>query len=211
MCISVQGALFSSGALNQAIPDGNPSGFANTLTVNGLGVSVVSVSVGLQVTGGWNGDLYAYLTHGDTLVVLLNRPGRSGNSPFGYGDGGFNITLGALGDDIHAYQNIGTGYSTALANPDYAWSADGRKVDPNTVTFGSERSTSLGDYAGMNPNGTWTLFFADMSGGSVSTLAGWSLDIEAVPEPVPVALGIAGGVFGCVQLVRQLRARRRAG
>jgi subtilisin-like proprotein convertase family protein len=208
MCISVQGALFSSATLNQAIPDGNPSGFAHTLTVDGLGGSVVSVSVGLQVNGGWNGDLYAYLTHGDSLVVLLNRPGRNITSPFGYGDSGFNLTLGPSGPDIHDYQSVGSGYLTLIGNPDYAWSADGRKVDPNTVTFGSERSTSLGDYVGMNPNGGWTLFFADMSGGSVSTLVGWHLNIEAVPEPVTTALGAAAGIFVCVQFVRNLRSRR---
>ena len=55
----------------------------------------------------------------------------------------------------------------------------------------------------MNPNGTWTLFFADVvTSGSSSTLLSWSLDITAVPEPVNVALGIFAGVFLVVSLAR---------
>jgi len=60
----------------------------------------------------------------------------------------------------------------------------------------------------MNPNGEWTLFFADMSGGSVSTLTSWSLNIEPVPEPVTVALCIAGVIFGGFRFVRHFRSRR---
>jgi len=211
LSVSAQGALFSSTQLNQAIPDGTPVGYAHTLTVSGMDSSLVSVSVGFQISGGWNGDLYAYLTHGDTLVVLLNRPGRTAGNAFGYGDSGFNITLGSQGPDIHDYQTVGTGYPGAIGNPNYSWSADGRNVNPNTVTTESSRTTSLIDYTGMDPNGAWTLFFADMSGGSTSTLGGWSLNIEAVPEPVTVALGIAGGVFFAFQFVRHLRSRRAAG
>jgi hypothetical protein len=45
----------------------------------------------------------------------------------------------------------------------------------------------------MNPNGTWTLFFADVvQGGGTSTLTSWSLNLTAVPEPVNVALAVFG-------------------
>jgi hypothetical protein len=46
----------------------------------------------------------------------------------------------------------------------------------------------------VNPNGTWTLFVADVSGGSISTINGWSLEIIPVPEPINVALGIFAAV-----------------
>ena len=59
----------------------------------------------------------------------------------------------------------------------------------------------------MNPNGTWTIFFADLSSGETSTLNSWSLDITAVPEPVNVALGISAGVFSLVALARNRRVR----
>jgi subtilisin-like proprotein convertase family protein len=212
-CFSVNGALssanFPSGSLNKVIPDGNPAGYADTITVSGMESSLVSVSVGLQVSGGWNGDLYAYLTHGETLVVLLNRVGRfdDGASAFGYSDSGFNITLGTTGTDIHDYQSV-PNYATLITQPDHVWKADGRLSDPNTVTFATPPSTSLVNFNNANPNGDWTLFLADMSGGGVSTLGSWSLNIEAVPEPATIALAIAGCVFGCFQFFRHLRSRK---
>ncbi|MCX6894794.1 MAG: PEP-CTERM sorting domain-containing protein, partial [Verrucomicrobia bacterium] len=39
-----------------------------------------------------------------------------------------------------------------------------------------------------NVNGTWTLFLADMSGGDVSTLVSWGLNVSVVPEPTTWAL-----------------------
>jgi hypothetical protein len=55
----------------------------------------------------------------------------------------------------------------------------------------------LASFNGMDPNGTWTLFFADLSAGNTSTLNGWSLDVTAVPEPVNVAMAILGvGLVG---------------
>ena len=69
---------------------------------------------------------------------------------------------------------------------------------------------SLASFNGSNPNREWTLFFADMAGGNVSTLNGWSLDITAVPEPVNMALVIfAVGLIG-VSVVRGYRNSRKA-
>ena len=61
----------------------------------------------------------------------------------------------------------------------------------------------------MNPNGSWTLFFADMSAGEQSQVVSWELDISAVPEPVNIALAIFGAVallvgLGSGQLKRVL-------
>ena len=150
----------------------------------GVESSLVSISVGLNISGGWNGDLYSYLSYDNQLVVLLNRPGRTANNAFGYSDSGFNITLGASGADIHMYQTVAN-YSTAIVTPGYAWAADGRNTDPLTVTDNADRNTSLVNFNGMNPNGNWTLFLADLSGGGISRLDSWSLNIEAVPEPAP--------------------------
>lgn len=45
---------------------------------------------------------------------------------------------------------------------------------------------SLASFNGLNPNGTWRLFFADRSAGDLSAVSSWSLDITAVREPVNV-------------------------
>jgi hypothetical protein len=45
------------------------------------GPTITDVNVGLQLSGGWNGDLYAYLVHSSGFAVLLNRVGRgTGNA-----------------------------------------------------------------------------------------------------------------------------------
>src|SRR5471032_3000227 len=76
------------------IPDNNPSGNASTLGVSGLVAAIANVTVSLDITGGYNGDLYAYLSGPNGgFAVLLNRPGVNGASAFGYSDTGFNITL----------------------------------------------------------------------------------------------------------------------
>jgi hypothetical protein len=65
-------------------------------------------------------------------------------------------------------------------------------------------------FAGQNPNNTWTLFFADTSPGGVTTLDSWNLAIEAVPEPVTMALPIFGALVLTTGLVRRFISRRTA-
>lgn len=59
-------------------------------------------------------------------------------------------------------------------------------IDFNTAGF----QTAFGD---LNPNDTWTLYFADTVAGDQSTLNSWSLQITAVPEPATLALGVFSG------------------
>jgi hypothetical protein len=53
-------------------------------------------------------------------------------------------------------------------------------------------ATFAGTYGGLDGNGTWSLFLADLSAGNQSTLASWSLDITTVPEPTAIAIGALG-------------------
>jgi hypothetical protein len=72
-------------------------------------------------------------------------------------------------------------------------------------------SGTLVDFNGAVADGPWTLYFADLSsGGGTSTLNSWSLNIEAVPEPVNVALGIFGVLLGGLALARYHAAKRRS-
>ena len=204
--LGAQGALLtlSSGTLNAAIPDGNVNGYQSTLTFNDAYFNnVLDVDVKLNISGGYNGDLYVYLTHSSGFSVLLNRAGRTSGNAFGYGDAGFNITLNdSAATDIHNYG--GNGGAQLTGN----WQPDARNVDPATVTDASSRSAFLSAFNSLDPNGTWTLFVADVSGGDQSTLVSWELDITAVPEPTTVALGIFGGVLALFCGVRLWRQRR---
>lgn len=196
---------YSSGTLNQAIPDGNPTGAFWEIQVDGLSAdqSVFDVKVTLNLAGGYNGDLYAYLTFGDYLAVLLNRVGKTSGNAFGYGDAGFEIVLdSAAAGDIHLYRETPNWSITGGA----AWQPDGRNADPFNVTDETPRAASLDVFAGVQPNGTWTLFVADMAGGDASSseLVNWSIQIYSVPEPSSLVLSLLGG-FGLLAMFRRRR------
>ena len=86
---------YTTGFANSGVvPDGNVSGFSDTRTISTGGFSTIQhVSVTLNISGGYNGDLYAYLVHSSGFVVLLNRVGRTAGDGFGYDNTGFSATL----------------------------------------------------------------------------------------------------------------------
>lgn len=177
---------FSFNALNLAVPDGNPAGLANIQTVSSTIISIDSIEITLNLSGAFNGDLYAYLTcsQGGGFTILLNRTGRSAGNVFGYDDQGFNVTLSDAGAaDIHTYRNSVTpGAGNPLTG---TWQPDGRNTDPNLVTDLSPRSAMLSSFNGLAGSGDWTLFVADMSTGDTHILQNWSLSLTgtAIPEP----------------------------
>src|SRR6266511_2508844 len=95
-CGTGSAALLSfSGTPGAEIPDNNASGLAYGFTVTTPEQAISSVTVSFVVSSGFNGDFYAYLSHGDGFAVLLNRAGATGGNPAGYSDSGFNVTLTA--------------------------------------------------------------------------------------------------------------------
>jgi len=182
------------------IPDGNASGLGNQQTVSDLPLVTRDVTVGINISGGFNGDIYGYIKHNNTLVMLLDRVGTTSADHFGYDDTGFNVTLSDHATQIptiHLYQQDAS-YPSSLNGSGQltgTWRPDGG---------------SLISFNNANPNGTWTIFFADLSaGGGQSKLEGWSLHFNAeVPEPVNVALGIFAGAFLIGSCCRTEWARR---
>ena len=195
---------YNSGFSTTTVPDGNLTGWVDSRTVSGIpniggGATtpqIVDVNVRLNLSGGYNGDLYGYLRLQDennatVLTVLLNRVGTgSGGEPqfsFGYSTAGMNVTL----DDeatplIHGTASPGSGVSY---KPDSG-------------------AGSLADFDGKSANGTWTFFLADLSWGEVTTVTNWGLDIEVVPEPVTWALIGFCLVVGSVQAMRWQQRRQ---
>jgi subtilisin-like proprotein convertase family protein len=202
---AAHGGLYASWSGSQVIPDNNPSGVAYGVDFGTAGLQITDVAVSFTISGGWNGDLYAYLSHDSSgTLVLLNRVGSglgaSGSTlyNYGYSGSGFNnITLSDSGSgSIHSYGGT-TLNSVPTANGNY--NADG-----------AGGATFYSSFHGQDPSsGNWTLFFADLSGGSVSTLNGWSLNITTVPEPLNIALGIFGGIFLIVIVAKNRRVRDR--
>jgi subtilisin-like proprotein convertase family protein len=188
-------------APNRTVPDGNTSGVALTTNLTGMVGIITNLTLSLNISGGYNGDLYAYIRGPNGgFAILLNRPGVGNGDAFGYGDTGFNITFddSSSFNNLHFYQDFS--YSLNGSNAlNGTWSSDGRAIDPlsNPSVFSTNvPSAFLDSFDGTDPNGTWTLFLADLSNGGESTVAGWSLDITTVPEPSTCSLlGIGFALF----------------
>ncbi len=183
--------VFSFTNLDLSIPDGQPAGMSDVETIVSSISQIGSVQVGLNIAGNFNGDLYCYLEYNGALSVLLNRPGRTADNPFGYADCGFDITLSdfATNGNIHTYEMVLT---PAAGLPlTGLWQPDGRTDSPASVVDTDPSTAGLSLFDGMNPDGIWTLFVADVSPGGDSTLVSWQLTIDSVPEPsVAAVLGL---------------------
>jgi subtilisin-like proprotein convertase family protein len=195
--------------VNQTIPDANAAGLTLPQNLTLLPGAISDVKVSLDITGGFNGDLYAYLAGpGGGFAVLLNRVGVSNNaSVFGYSDAGLNATFSdaAANGNIHYYQNVITPMGGQLLG---TWQPDGINIDPRSTPsafLGAGQAAMLSSLNGLNPNGPWTLFLADLSAGSQSTVVSWGLDITTtVPEPQSLALlGLATLFFSWRRQSRQ--------
>src|SRR5205807_8224035 len=92
---AVYSYTFSSGFNNGGvIPDGDVNGWADTHSLSIVDGGITSVSVTLNISGGYNGDLYGYLVHSSGFTVLLDRVGSPANAGFGYSNPGFGPTAG---------------------------------------------------------------------------------------------------------------------
>lgn len=200
-----------SAAPNLPIPDGSTVGVVSTIQVSGSSIlEVTSIQVNLNISGGFNGDYYAYLVHylpnGNPagIISLLNRTGRTGSNSFGYGDAGFNVTFanGVPNGDIHLYQQITNPAGAALTG---LWEPDGRSADPSIVTDASPRTDSLFSFNGFSADGEWTLFVADVSPLGTGTFVSWGLTISGVPEPGTWAVGVLA--LGAVAVLRRRQLR----
>jgi hypothetical protein len=183
--------------LNRIIPDGQVTGIADPHALSFTNTTfwqITNVQLTIRIDGGFNGDLYGYLVHDGGFAVLFNREGRTSGHRQGYSQAGFDITLADGGNDLHFYQAFGFelndhGQLTGT------WAPDGRRVDPAGVNENAEPSAMFSSFNGLNPNGTWTLFLADLDFGEQATLVEWSLSITAVPEPGTIGLACIGGVM----------------
>jgi hypothetical protein len=196
-----------SGTLNSTITDNSP--VSSTFTTSGgtwtggtwgsgqiLDNTSGSISVFLNISGGYNNDLYGYLVYNDgagTMTqVLLNRV----TSP-GAGFGGGATT------DFASLQSAGvTLVDTAGSSIHTATPTAGQSYTPDSG------ATLNGTFGNMASGGTWTLFLADLAAGDQSTLVSWGLEVSVVPEPATWALIVFAALLGLAAGVRILRTRQ---
>ena len=175
----------SQGFGGGAIADGNPVGvgFGGTFTAANPLDQVLGVTINLNINGGYNGDLYAYLiAPNGTLVVLMDQPGVGVNGFGAYGSGLNNLTLSDAG-------------STGIQG----------ETSGSILTGTYQAAGSLSAFNGSAANGPWTLFFADLaSGGGTAELTGWTLNLTVVPEPVELALGLFAAMLLALAALKRI-------
>jgi hypothetical protein len=193
---------------NSAIPDGDANGVSFVGNVSGVTWPAASPNTGystaafMEIVGSpiaYNSDYYATLVNNASgqKAVLLNRVGKGeAGFQFGYGDNGMNIKLkdSAANGDIHVYKRVTDPLGGILTG---TWQPDGRDVQPESVTTGDARNRTLSQFNGVNPNGNWTLFVADVAGGQGNgTITTWGLEFTAVPEPQAFAMAAGLALMG---------------
>jgi len=164
------------------VPDDDPSGVASAKIVSTPIAYVTKVKVNLKLSGTFNGDIYCYLAHGGTNSILLNRVGRSASSSLGYSDKGFDIVLddAAANGDVHVYRTHTNTLGGTLIG---SWVPDARRINPTNVVTTDSRAAFLNAFNGMNPNGEWVLFVADLEAGDIYTVDNWGLEITGYTPP----------------------------
>src|SRR6202012_1095710 len=125
----------------------------------------------------FNGDYFIELVNGDdAFAILVNRAGVMSGNPYGYGDNGFDVTFSdSATNDIHFYQNVAytlnsEGQLTGI------WQPDGENIpatseDPSEFDNAPNQQTAmLSSFIGQSPDGTWTLYLADLDSGGTGEL-----------------------------------------
>lgn len=182
--------------VGSVIPETSIGGLVNTQNVS-IGISSIDVvTVTLDISGGWNGDLYAYIQHDSGFAVLLNRPGKTAAQPAGSPSSGLQIIFAdAAPSDVHTSLPP-SGVAAGTFKP------DGRQTDPSFVLDTDLRTATLSSFTGLNPNGNWAVFVVDAATGDQATLNGWTLSVTGTAIPEPAGLGL-------LALAGLLVARRR--
>ena len=144
----------SSGTINLAIPDNNPTGMSNSLTVN-ADILVEHAEVTINLTHAHAGDLIVKLiSPSGTESVLINRPGKApGSSAADTGDAGFagSTTLNYVLSTTHDWGETASG----------TWTL--KVIDAASGNTGTLTSWSLNLY-GKGAGGDDTYVYTDEYG-----------------------------------------------
>lgn len=184
---------------NASIPDGNGQ-YTTSHTLGGIATyNNVSVNLTLSSPNGgnpmWLGDMYSTLTYGlpsetERTAVLLNRPGRDNNDPFGSSLSSLNVTL----DDSASHTNIWATTSTTGT-----FNSDGRLgVNPYGagVAFSNgDRGNTLTSLNGSaQTSNNFTLLMADTESSGLARLDSWGMAVTGTAAGSGTMSG-DGGTF----------------
>ncbi len=164
------------------IPDNDPSGVENSLSIPDLGV-IVDLDVYINVEHTWIGDVSVQITHQETGhgALLLDRAGIPGSDS------------GCSNDDAIAI--LDDGASLPVEN----------ECDSSSPAIsGTYRpQEALSIFKGENTSGSWTIRAADGNPGDTGRLVGWCMELSTAgslppppPAPTPTQLPASANVSG---------------
>ena len=159
-CVGGGGGEFCA-TVSIPIPDNNPTGISNILTIPDTGtLTDLNLSVTLQPDHTWIGDLIVRLAKGATTVIAMDRPGVPTTAA------GCNANLDFMElDDESAGGPIenppGCNTTTTIINGDFT---------PNNP---------LAAFDGAELAGDWTITISDHAGADTGTLVEWCVIVEA--------------------------------
>jgi subtilisin-like proprotein convertase family protein len=128
------------GILSTVIPDNNLSGVAYPLNFadTGLTINPGSVQVTLDISGGYNGDLTAYLSHGSQVSYLLmanQATGGSGYDNVTFGTGSTFDNMDPSGSWTLFFADTSPGDTSTLIGFDVTLGTITAVPEPTTVTL----------------------------------------------------------------------------
>ncbi len=149
-----------SSVLGTPIPDNDPNGANEVINVP-QSFNVTGMTVDLQITHTWVGDLKATLTapDGTTFVELFDRPGVPASN-FGCQEDDLSVTF----DD-----------NAILSAIDFENTCD---VAVPTISGTFQSIDLLSTFNGLNAQGDWTLTISDNVGADLGTIDSWSLNFD---------------------------------
>ena len=176
-----------------AIPDNTPNvGAASGIYIDSSQVSgianpyVASLSLTFTIVGGWAGDYTLVLKHvsADGLTSQSSTLFSSLLGGAAASSGFSSVTLSSA-----------TGADTAIPN-----------TSSTAALTGTMYGVNFSPFQNVAPTGDWILYATDNAGGGNGLLGGWSLNLEVVPEPTNLALGVFGGALGLAALRKKLKS-----
>ena len=123
-----------------------------------------------------------------------------GNLPFS--DPGFTSFTGPK-----VTLTIANGYKGDFYSHLVQEGAAGHYVAPDVVMDTDPQISLLSTFNGTDPNGTWTLFLADLDFGDQRTPTNWGSAVTAIPEPSTWTLLGLGWVAYGMRFLRRRTAR----
>jgi len=135
------------------------------------------LSLSIDLTHSWAGDLTITLEHGGVSVTLLDRLGVPESSTGNGADFSGVYTFTASGMSWDPFEE-------GAANGDLA-------IPEGEYELNNTDGSSLSDFLGMDVNGAWTLTVSDSFSADTGAINSWTF--SSIPAPSAAALfGVAG-------------------